>query len=181
MGVGVCSLRLTSQASSLGTCWRLMNSSFQLMINFYMKWKTKQSFLILVILYWPFNTLPQAHTHINTHISRFYDMKLTHVALDNSNTPTENDRRQEYRCSYLTVCFWELFTCLADPPGSSISQHPWLPPEKAETTGDWDRGFDLHTTPLNHREEAGIFSKGCLCAPVPQEDWAKSSMKVSEL
>ncbi|CAJ1068719.1 Hypothetical predicted protein, partial [Xyrichtys novacula] len=47
--------------------------------------------------------------------------------------------------------------------------------------GDQDQGFDLHIAPLNHREEAGIFSKGSLCAPIPQEDRAKSSMKVSEL
>lgn len=67
------------------------------------------------------------------------------------------------------------------PLGSSISQHPWLYPQNNGDQGDWDQGFDLHTTPLNHKEEAGISTKGCLCAPIPQETQAKSSMKVSEL
>lgn len=163
-----------------------------------MNWKTKQSFLILVILHWPFYTLPQAHAHngvnafTHTHICRVYQVyhmhytKLTPMALYYNNTPTDRVWQravlQTYSC--LTVCFSEpWFTCLADPPPRVIHFPAPLTflPLNSEDYGDWDHGFDLRTTPLNHREEAGIFSKGCLCAPVPQEDWTKSSMKVSEL
>lgn len=46
--------------------------------------------------------------------------------------------------------------------------------------GDQDGGFDAQTTACNRRQEAWIISKGCLCAPVSQEDRTPSYMKVSE-
>lgn len=111
-------------------------------------------------------------------------MRLTQVLLYKNTTPTDSILQtaglQTY--SYLYSMFWRASVHLfAGPLGSSISQHPWLSPLNIVDYRDRDQGFDLRTTPLNHKKEAGIFSKGCLCAPIPQEDWAKSSMKVSEL
>ncbi len=123
------------------------------------------------------------HTHTHTHISKLqYIIWSWHkVCCTTTLHPqTEYDRRQTY--SYLCSMFWRALVHLfARPLGSSISQNPWLSPLNSGDYRDWHWGFDLHTTPLNHKKEAGIFSKGCLCAPIPHEDWAKSSMKVSEL
>lgn len=107
---GGCSLRWTSQASSPGTCWRLMNFSFQLMINFYMKWKRKKSFIILVILYWPFLHLaPSTHNtqkqSQHRHIFRVYITWSWHRILEQQHS--ESDRRWDYWRTVTLQCIFE--------------------------------------------------------------------------
>lgn len=149
-----------------------------------MKWKTKQLFLILVILHWPFHTLPQAHmcTIESTHTHHM--MKLTQLACTTTHLQMQNITEVRTTDVHLPCSmFWRaLFSCLADSPwGHPFPSTPDFPLLNSGDYRDWDQGFDLHTAPLNHREKARIFSKGCLCAPIPQENSAKSSMKVSEL
>lgn len=94
-----------------------------------MKQKTKQSFLILVILYWPFYTLPQAHDFTLNTKCEWYDTDNFLCTIP-MHPQADYDKRQDGRHA---VCFERLGSLVWQIPlGSSISQHLWLYPLKQQ-------------------------------------------------
>lgn len=138
-----------------------------------MKWKTKQLFLILVILHWPFHTLPQAHmcTIESTHTHHM--MKLTQLAC--TTTHLQMQIITEVRTTDVHLpcsMFWRaLFSCLADSPlGSSISQHPWLSPSKQwRLQGLGPRLWSSHSSLKSQGKSKDFLQRVSLCSHSPGE------------
>lgn len=138
-----------------------------------MKWKTKQLFLILVILHWPFHTLPQAHmcTIESTHTHHM--MKLTQLACTTTHLQMQNITEVRTTDVHLPCSmFWRaLFSCLADSPlGSSISQHPWLSPSKQwRLQGLGPRLWSSHSSLKSQGKSKDFLQRVSLCSHSPGE------------
>lgn len=138
-----------------------------------MKWKTKQRFLILVILYWPFHTLPQAHmcTIESTHTHHM--MKLTQLPCTTTHLQMQNITEVRTTDVHLPCSmFWRaFFSCLADSPlGSSISQHPWLSPSKQwRLQGLGPRLWSSHNSLKSQGRSKDFLQRVSLCSHSPGE------------
>lgn len=98
-------------------------------------------------------------------------MELTQVPLYNNNTSTDRIWQKEglQTYSFLTVCFGEpQFTCLVDPLGSSISQHPWLsPPKQRRLRGLGPRLWSSHNSLNSQRGSRDFLQRVSLCSYSP--------------